>query len=101
MKMMAKISINHAYALVDELERERKEYVLIFLDAKFQRPEHLQRCLCWDSFEKGYRCYVYDDISKYWCTQATTEHDPNGDNHVSDYADNRITHWSHLPKEER
>lgn len=89
----------YADNLINELERVRKGYELIFFDAKTLRPEHLQRCLCWDSFEKGYRCYVYDDISKYWCTQETTEHDPNGDNHVSDYADNRITHWSHLPKE--
>ena len=87
-----------ADALIAELEKGKKGFELVFLNPKLQRPEHLERCLCWDSFEKGYRCYVYDDISKYWCTQATTEHDPNGDNHVSDYADNRITHWSHLPK---
>lgn len=87
-----------ADALIAELEKEKKGFELVFLNPKLYRPEHLERCLCWDSFEKGYRCYVYDDISKYWCTQATTEHDPNGVNHVSDYADGRITHWSHLPK---
>ena len=53
---------------------------LYFNDAKQMRPNHLERCLCWDKFEKGYRCYVYDDISKYWCTQSTTEHDPDAKN---------------------
>ena len=61
------------------------------------RPKHLQRCLCFDTYMASWMCYVYDDISKYWCTQTTTEHDPDGDNHVSDYADNRITEWRELP----
>lgn len=65
--------------------------------AKQTKPAHLQRCMCWDTLEGGWRCYVYDDISKYWCTQATSEHDPNGYNHVSDYADYRITHWMEMP----
>ena len=38
---------------------------LKFNDAKSVRPGHLERCLCYDKFLKGYRCYVYDDISKY------------------------------------
>ena len=69
---------------------------LTFNNAREKRPEHLERCLCWDTFERGYRCYVYDDISKYWCTQTTTEHDDNGDNHVVDYADNQVTKWASL-----
>lgn len=62
-------------------------------DAHNIRPNHLQICYCYDKFEGGGRVYVYDDISKYWCTQSTTDHDPNGDNHVCDYADYRVTHW--------
>ena len=69
---------------------------LKFNEAKTVRPNHLERCLCYDKFLKGYRCYVYDDISKYWCTQATTEHDPNGDNHIVDYADYQVTKWASL-----
>ena len=99
MRGTATWALGYAKALVAELDGERDTIELQLNDATQQHPEHLERCLCWDTFENGYRCYVYDDISKYWCTQATTEHDPNGDNHVSDYADNRITHWSHLPKE--
>ena len=72
------------------------ELKLTFNDAKTKRPSHLERCLCWDKFENGYRCYVYDGISKYWCTQATTEHDENGDNHIVDYADYQITRWASL-----
>ena len=67
-----------------------------FNDARVKRPKHLERCLCYDTFEKGYRCYVYDDISKYWCTQTTLEHDQDGDNHVVDYADNQVTKWTSL-----
>lgn len=70
---------------------------LNFEDATKIRPQHLERCLCFDKFENGYRCYVYDALSKYWCTQTTTEHDPNGDNHVADYADFSVTEWSSLP----
>ena len=70
---------------------------LKFNEAKTVRPNHLERCLCYDKFLKGYRCYVYDDISKYWCTQATTEHDTNGDNHIVDYADYQVTKWASLP----
>lgn len=73
-----------------------KTLTLTFHDAKAERPQHLQRCLCWDKFQKGYRCYVYDDISKYWCTQSTTEHDPDGDNHIVDYADYQVTEWAEL-----
>jgi len=69
---------------------------LKFNDAKSVRPGHLERCLCYDKFLKGYRCYVYDDISKYWCTQATTEHDPDGENHIVDYADFQVTEWASL-----
>lgn len=69
-------------------------------EAKTVRPNHLERCLCYDKFLKGYRCYVYDDISKYWCTQATTEHDPNGDNHIVDYADYQVTKWASLQQEQ-
>lgn len=69
---------------------------LKFNDAKSVRPMHLERCLCYDKFLKGYRCYVYDDISKYWCTQATTEHDPDGENHIVDYADFQVTEWASL-----
>lgn len=69
---------------------------LEFIDARVKRPKHLEHCLCYDTFEKGYRCYVYDDISKYWCTQTTLEHDPDGDNHVVDYADNQVTKWTSL-----
>ena len=61
------------------------------------RPKHLQRCLCYDKYMKGVYCYVYDDISKYWCTQTTEEHDPDGDNHICDYADYRVTVWMSLP----
>lgn len=61
------------------------------------RPKHLQRCICYDKYMVGVYCYVYDDISKYWCTQTTEEHDPDGDNHISDYADYRITLWMPLP----
>lgn len=67
-----------------------------FNDAKSARPGHLERCLCYDKFLKGYRCYVYDDISKYWCTQATTEHDPDGENHIVDYSDFQVTEWASL-----
>lgn len=73
---------------------------LKFNEAKTVRPNHLERCLCYDKFLKGYRCYVYDDISKYWCTQATTEHDPNGDNHIVDYADYQVTKWASLQQEQ-
>lgn len=69
---------------------------IFFNNAKQIRPKHLERCLCWDKFEKGFRCYVYDDISKYWCTQSTTEHDENGDNHIVDYADYQVTMWTSL-----
>lgn len=69
---------------------------LKFNDAKLVRPGHLERCLCYDKFLRGYRCYVYDDISKYWCTQATTEHDPDGENHIVDYADFQVTGWASL-----
>lgn len=61
------------------------------------RPKHLQRCICYDKYMGGVYCYVYDDISKYWCTQTTEEHDSDGDNHISDYADYRITLWMPLP----
>lgn len=61
------------------------------------RPKHLQRCICYDKYMKGVYCYVYDDISKYWCTQTTEEHDPDGDNHICDYADYRVTMWMPLP----
>ena len=73
---------------------------LKFNEAKTVRPNHLERCLCYDKFLKGYRCYVYDDISKYWCTQATTEHDQNGDNHIVDYADYQVTEWASLQQEQ-
>lgn len=73
---------------------------LIFNDAKIRQPKHLERCLCYDKFLKGYRCYVYDDISKYWCTQATTEHDPDGENHIVDYADYQVTEWASLQQEQ-
>lgn len=85
-----------------ELKSEASENFLVmnmelaFNDAKTKRPSHLERCLCWDKFENGYRCYVYDGISKYWCTQATTEHDENGDNHIVDYADYQVTRWASL-----
>ena len=72
-----------------------------FNDAKSARPGHLERCLCYDKYLKGYRCYVYDDISKYWCTQATTEHDPNGENHIVDYADFQVTEWASLSNENK
>jgi hypothetical protein len=61
------------------------------------RPKHLQRCICYDKYMKGIYCYVYDDISKYCCTQTTEEHDPDGDNHISDYADYRVPVWMPLP----
>ena len=61
------------------------------------RPKHLQRCICYDKYMGGVYCYVYDDISKYWCTQTTEEHDSDGDNHICDYADYRITLWMPLP----
>lgn len=74
--------------------------ILKFNEAKTVRPNHLERCLCYDKFLKGYRCYVYDGISKYWCTQATTEHDPDGDNHIVDYADYQVTEWASLQQEQ-
>jgi hypothetical protein len=46
----------------------------------------------------GMYCYVYDDISKYWCTQTTEEHDADGSNHICDYADSRVVAWAELPK---
>lgn len=61
------------------------------------RPKHLQRCLCYDKYMGGVYCYVYDDIDKYWCTQTTKEHDPDGYNHISDYTDYRVTVWMKLP----
>lgn len=61
------------------------------------RPKHLQRCICYDKYMNGAYCYVYDGISKYWCTQMTEDHDPNGDNHVCDYADYRVTMWMPVP----
>lgn len=66
-------------------------------DCEF-RPEHMKRCLCYDKYMGGVYCYVYDDISKYWCTQTTEEHDPDGDNHICDYGDYRVTAWMSLPK---
>lgn len=66
---------------------------LNWFDARKVRPNHMQICYCYDKFMGGGRVYVYDDMSKYWCTQSTIEHDPNGDNHVCDYADFRVTHW--------
>ena len=71
---------------------------LQFNDARAKRPKHLQRCLCYNKYWHSVMCYVYDDISKYWCTQATDEHDPDGGNHVSDYADFTITHWVGVDK---
>lgn len=62
------------------------------------RPKHMQRCLCYDKYMGGVYCYIYDDISKYWCTQTTEEHDADGDNHICDYADYRVTVWMCLPK---
>lgn len=62
-------------------------------DAKVMRPNHMQICYCYDKYMGGGRVYVYDDISKYWCSANTEEHDPNGDNHVCDYGDFRVTHW--------
>jgi len=67
-------------------------------DARKDRPKHLQRCLCYDSYMGGMYCYVYDGISKYWCTQTTEEHDANGGNHICDYADSRVVAWAELPK---
>lgn len=67
-------------------------------DVRDKRPNHLQRCICFDKYFNESRCYVYDDKSKYWCSATTEEHDPNGDNHVSDYADRRITHWMSMPE---
>lgn len=69
---------------------------LKFNEAKTVRPNHLERCLCYDKFLKGFRCYVYDDINKYWCTQETTEHDPDGENHIVDYADYQVIEWASL-----
>lgn len=69
---------------------------LEFNDAREKKPNHLQRCLCYNRYMGGYFCYVYDDISKYWCTQTTVEHDPDGENHISDYADFDITMWASL-----
>lgn len=66
-------------------------------NAHYIRPKHLQRCICYDKYMKGVYCYVYDDISKYWCNQMTEEHDSNGDNHVCDYTDYRITRWMPIP----
>ena len=62
---------------------------LNWFDARNLRPNHMQVCYCYDKFMGGGRVYVYDDISKYWCTANTTDHDPDGDNHVCDYADFR------------
>jgi len=61
------------------------------------KPKHLERCLCYDKFLCEWCIYVYDDLSKYWCDADSVGHDPDGDNHVSDYADYRITHWMRLP----
>lgn len=83
--------------LREELKHAHAPAWMLPVDAKALCPEPMQRCLCYDKLEGGWRCYVYDNISKYWCTQSTTEHDPDGDNHVSDYADYRITCWMPLP----
>ena len=69
-----------------------------WIDTKVKRPEHMQRCFCYDSYMSGFYVYVYDDISKYWCSQTTEEHDPDGENHVCDYADNRVIAWSPIPR---
>ena len=69
---------------------------IVFNNAREKKPNHLQRCLCYNKYMNGYYCYVYDDISKYWCTQTTVEHDPDGENHISDYADFDITMWAYL-----
>ena len=69
------------------------ELMINFNKCDENKPQHMQRCLCYDSYMPGYYCYVYDDISKYWCNQYTDEHDANGDNHVCDYADGRVTKW--------
>ena len=77
-----------------------KEYIgeeNVWNNAHDFRPKHLKRCLCYDKYMGGVYCYVYDDIDKYWCTQATEEHDPDGDNHISDYSDYRVTMWMELP----
>lgn len=63
------------------------------IKAKDARPKHLQKCICWDKFMKEWRIYMYDNIDKYWCTCGYLEHDEDGDNHVSDYADYRITKY--------
>ena len=76
------------------MELSRKEFN--FHDAKKERPKHMQRCLCYDKYMPGFYGYVYDDISKYWCTQTTEDHDPDGENHVTDYADYQVTHWAEL-----
>ena len=77
-------------------DNETTPIYLEFNDARETRPNHLQRCLCYNRYMGGYFCYVYDDISKYWCTQTTVEHDPDGENHISDYADFDITMWAPL-----
>ena len=79
------------------LEKLIKGSFTYWTNARDFRPQHLQRCICYDKYMKGVYCYVYDDISKYWCTQTTEEHDPDGDNHICDYADYRVTMWMPLP----
>lgn len=81
--------------------KQKKIKKIKWNDAKVKRPQHLQRCLVYDKFMVGIYCYVYDDISKYWCTQKTEEHDPDGDNHISDYADYQVTEWASLEEAEK
>lgn len=90
-----KVSIEGSTSLLNDLTKGQR---MKWRDAKSERPNHLQRCICYDSHLKEVRCYVYDNQSKYWCSATTEVHDPDGDNHVSDYADYRITHWMLMPE---
>ena len=69
---------------------------LTFYKAPFAHPEHMDRCLCWDDTLKGWRCYVYDHISRCWCTQETTEHDPYGKKYIVGFMELRITWWASI-----
>lgn len=90
-----KASIEGGISLLNDLAQGQR---MKWVDAKRERPNHLQRCMCYDKYLKEVRCYVYDNQSKYWCSATTEVHDPDGDNHVSDYADYRITHWMQMPE---
>ena len=88
------IAVEFSLEMFNMISEDEDNMILWFNDAKKVRPKHMERCFC--KYGDSYRCLVYDDISTYWCTQSTYEHDESGDNHVTDYADYKVTKWAKL-----